>query len=308
MYNFLRIIGNKFLSLVITVLIATIPFWLFLICEISYGWSNGHSLSPLRVDECFLFFATVMGIATLLIEIGRLFPNRISGVFNFISLIPACGFAAANCFMDHTFNFFQCMCCFGIAFYPYVYVLTRKFINQSFWTILAPIAAFSASLLTGVFITLIGRASSMVLVYQVPFYVSISIFVIMIVIFAWKGLSWFSTSFSNFIYDHLPTIPGNSNKDRGDTGDDEDKKKESDQLSWDEVYSLVSNLDAFGAKVVQTSISPNVAKNDFIIILTIKYDSDLDQGQRSLSRSDIIEEGTRRLAAHGATANFYANR
>ena len=219
MNSFLRVVSNRLINFILTIVVATLPFFICIVVDAGYGWADGHSLSPLRADECFLALGVSMMLCTLIIEIGSFFPPKISGIFNYVSLFPAF-FMSLYAMTDpygSPYDFFQGMCVLGIAFYPYAYVIIRKYLKESFWTILSPLFCFVGFLLVGLVITLIFQNVSMFVIFKLPFWIALAIVLGTLGFLIWKGFDIFCTEFTIGLSKLLPNLgPSNKPEDKGD--------------------------------------------------------------------------------------------
>ena len=207
MRTFLSIVGNKILNYFLVVLVAAIPFFMFLIGEVAYGWGGEprHSLSPLRVEECFMALAITMLVTTPIIELGRFFPSKVSGIISFISFVPATFMGLYVVSQpEYVGNFFQMMCAFGVVFYPYVYLIVRKYMNANFLAILAPVATFTLCLLIGIIFGIIGNKGAYFVVYKLPFFVGLGVIAIVLALAIWTGFNILSARFFEAVYKFLP--------------------------------------------------------------------------------------------------------
>lgn len=207
MKTFLSIIGNKILNYFLVVLVATIPFFMFLIGEVACGWGGepSHSLSPLRVEECFMALAITMLVTTPIIEFGRFFHSKVSGIISFISFVPATFMGLYIVLQpEYVGNFFQMMCAFGVVFYPYVYLIVRRYMNANFLPILAPVVTFTVCLLIGIIFGIFGNMGAYFVVYRLPFFVGLGVIVIVLALAIWIGFDILSTRFFEAVTKFLP--------------------------------------------------------------------------------------------------------
>ena len=218
MKTFLSIVVNKFFSIVLTVLLASIPFFIVIFADLHYGF--GHS--PVRQDEAFIFLGAVMILSTFIIEIGRLFPSSVSGVFNVISFVPALFFSPFLAFAPREYVFFfQAMCAFGVSFYPLAYIGVRKILNKGFWAIIAPTITFGGLLVIGV---LFALSRNEFVVYKLPFILLLAGAIAVGVLVFKAGFEVLSTAYYAVI-SKLPTIWGYGN-DKGSGAKEKPKKEQ----------------------------------------------------------------------------------
>lgn len=244
---FLRIISNKLINLVITVVIASIPFYIFIFCEITFGTGNYE----LRVDEAFMCLALTTGVVTALVEIGKLFPKTISGIFNFVAFCWAAFHGFYLMFGEHDpFYFFQAMCAWGPLLYPLIYFFLRKFVNQGYLVPLAPVATFALCLLFGLIPAFIGNAF---VAFKLPFILSCAgILAILFLVFK-AGWDVISTAYYNTIgslLEHLPTSKG-----KGDSGKVDPIPYVSDE---ERIINAISGIgDGYYFDIVDVSVYQN---------------------------------------------------
>lgn len=207
MKTFLSIIGNKVLNYFLVVLVAAIPFFMFLIGEVACGWGGepSHSLSPFRAEECFMALAITMLVTTPIIEFGRFFHSKVSGIISFISFVPATFMGLYIVLQpEYVGNFFQMMCAFGVVFYPYVYLIVRRYMNANFLSILAPVVTFTVCLLIGIIFGIFGNMGAYFVVYRLPFFVGLGVIAVVLALAIWAGFDILSTRFFEAVTKFLP--------------------------------------------------------------------------------------------------------
>ena len=230
---FLKIVTNKFVNLVLTVIIASIPFYIFIASDIKYGTGNYY----LRYDEAFMTLAMTMGIVTLLVELGKLFHSKtISGIFNYVSFAWAAFHALYLVVYTHDpFYFFQAMCSWGIMLYPVFYILIRKFVYNGLFIPFVPIVDFGLCMLFGLIPAYIGNEF---VAFKLPFIV-IVVGLLAVAYFIFR-LGWdiISTSYMNTMG---RLFDGYTPSGKGDTGDKETKRYETTEDKINREIKRISN-------------------------------------------------------------------